>query len=64
MKSIELEPGINKFKISGVQQFGTTYPLEFTSTGWPKNTVVELGEIIIEFDVESKTYKLIFGADQ
>lgn len=58
MKTIELSPGVNKFRVAGVRQFGTVEPLEYTEGGWPKNTVTELGVIIIEFDIETKTYKI------
>ena len=63
-KTLALAPGINKFAIDGVQQFGSVEPMEFTSSGWPKNTVTELGEIYIEFDVKTKKCKLIIFSEK
>ena len=50
MKTIAVKPGLNHFKVVGVQQHGTVLPREYTKSGWPKNTTQDLDEIIIAYN--------------
>lgn len=54
-KTIEVAPGRNTFTLVGVQQHGTVKPLEYTESGWPKNTTTNLKEIVIVFYAEKGT---------
>jgi hypothetical protein len=59
INDLALKPGINKFKVFGIEEFGTVTPREYTEGGYPKNTVTELGEITLEFDVDSRTFRVV-----
>lgn len=55
IRTITISPGINYFKVVGVQEFGTVQPPEYTEGGRPKNTTIDLNEICIEFHPEHGT---------